>query len=189
MHTNNEAGRGPALGETAPFIETLSLRKSQKQESLRGWWTILISHPGDLLPLFKTRTINYILCKRKTKIVMLRNGFSDANLAEGNFITKYITRHNVAFLDDPDNLVSTGYGLGKDQAEGESKGTFVIDPQGILRMKFYFDLGHPRNFYEILKLLDALQEADSQRKRKPASGAWRRRLSIVNRHGTLPEEG
>lgn len=115
---------------------------------------------------------------------MLRSGKTGEEV-NGNFLTKYITRHNVAFLDDPDKVISAGYGL--DEGPGEVKGAFVIDPGGILRIKLYVDHSAPRNFYEILKLLDALQEADSQRKRKPAL-AWKRRLSIVARPGAVQEE-
>lgn len=186
MHTNDEAGRGPSLGEPAPLIETLFPRKSQKKDSSKGSWIILVSHPHDLLPLFKTRTINYILCKRRTKVLMLRSGGTDDGVEDGNFLMKYITRHNVAFLDDPDKAVAAGYGL--DENTEEVKGAFVIDPAGILRMKLYFDHASPRNFYEILKLLDTLQEADSQRKRKPAPGVWKRRLSIAGRTGPAQEE-
>jgi peroxiredoxin (alkyl hydroperoxide reductase subunit C) len=189
MHACDGNGRGPALGEQAPFIEALSSKKSQKSDGSRGGWIILISHPHDLLPLLRTRTFNYILCKRRTRIVMLGNGSPESGIADGNFLKKYIIRHNAAFLDDPDYTISAGYGLVKDHADEEVKGVFVIDPRGFLRMKLYFDVTHPRNFYEILKLLDALQEADSQRKRRPTSDVWKRRLSIVSRSGTMPEEG
>jgi peroxiredoxin (alkyl hydroperoxide reductase subunit C) len=189
MRADAETGRGPSLGDPAPFIEAISLKKAQKTDSSRGGWIILISHPEDLMPLFRTRTINYVLCKRKIRIAMLGNGVPDGSVSDGNFLTKFITRHNVAFMDDPDNIISPAYGLGERGSHEEVKGVFVIDPRGILRMKFYFDLGHSRNFYEILKLVDALQEADSQRKRKPVAREWRRRLGIVVRPRTLPEKG
>lgn len=189
MRVSDGNGRGPALGEQAPFIEALSSKKSQKTDSSRGSWTILVSHPHDLLPLLRTRTFNYILCKRRTRIVMLGNGGAEGGTTDGNFLKKYIVRHNAAFLDDPDYAISTGYGLVKDHADGEVKGVFVIDPRGFLRMKLYFDIAHTRNFSEILKLLDALQEADSQRKKRPASDVWKRRLSIVSRTDTIPEKG
>lgn len=189
MQVDNEAARGPSLGDPAPFIGDIFLRKGQKPASSKGSWIILISHPEDLLSLFKTRTINYILCKRKTKIVMLGGGGPDDRVVDGNFLTKYITRHNIAFLDDRDCIVSSGYGLGDVGSQEGAKGVFVIDPEGILRMKLYFDLDHPRNFYEILKLVDAIQRADSQRQKRPVSNGWKRRLRIVGRHETVPEKG
>ena len=189
MHASDGNGRGPALGEQAPFIEVLSSKKAEKPDSSRGGWIILVSHPHDLLPLLRTRTFNYILCKRKTRIVMLGNGRPGGGITDGNFLKKYMIRHNAAFLDDPDNTISAGYGLGKSHSYEEVKGVFVIDPRGFLRIKLYFDITQPRNFYEILKLLDALQEADSQRKRRPKSDVWKRRLSIVSKASTLPEEG
>ncbi|MEJ2697759.1 MAG: hypothetical protein P8013_14065 [Candidatus Sulfobium sp.] len=188
MQVDDESIKGPSLGDPAPFIEAIALKKTRKRDSGSGW-TILISHPQDLLPLFKTRTINYVLCKRKIRIVMTGSGSSDNGASDNRFLTKYITRHNMAFLDDPDGRISSSYGLGEYGANGDVKGVFVIDPGGILRMKLYFDPGQPRNFYEILKLVDALQEADRQKRNKPASGAWKRRLSIISRPGTVPEEG
>ncbi len=189
MHADVETGRGPALGGPAPLIEAISPKKAQQRDRFKGGWIILISHPQDLLPLFKTRTINYILCKRKTRIVMLEDSGTAGSISGGNFFTRYITRHNVTFLDDPDNVVSSGYGLTEGGPHEQVKGVFVIDPRGILRMKLYFDTAHPRKFYEILKLVDALQDTDRQRKRKPASsGVWKRRLSIVSRTGSVAEE-
>jgi hypothetical protein len=189
MRADAETARGPSLGDPAPFIEAMSPKKAQKRDSVRDSWIILISHPQDLLPLFRTRTINYILCKRRTRIVMLENGGTAGPISGGNFFTRYIARHNVTFLDDQDNVVSLSYGLGEGGRHDEVKGMFVIDPGGTLRMKLYFDFAQPRNFYEILKLVDALQEADSHRKRKPAAKEWRRRLGIVIRPRTLPEKG
>jgi hypothetical protein len=40
---------------------------------------------------------------------------------------------------------------------------FVVDPKGILRAKLYLPLTAERNFYEVLKLIDVLQTADSQK--------------------------
>lgn len=189
MHADTEAGRGPSLGEPAPFIEFICSRKAKKRGHSGGVWTVLISHPQDLLPLFKTRTINYVLCKRRIRIVMIGNGKPEEGVSDGNFFTKYIARHNVAFMDDGSNIVSTGYGLTEVALHEEVKGVFVIDPKGILRMKLYFDLDHTRNFYEILKLVDTLQEADRQKKIRPATGVWKRRLSIISRPNTVTEKG
>lgn len=189
MHVNDQSGRGPSLGEPAPFVEELYSRRARKNERSLGGWTVLISHPGDLLPLFRTRTINYVLCKRRIRIVMLDGNGPDSVVPGGNFLTKYMARHNVAFLDDRESIISHSYGLNGGGPDGDAKGVFVIDPRGILRIKLYFDPAQPRNFYEILKLVDALQETDSQKKRRPASGVWRRRLNIVSRPRTLPEKG
>lgn len=189
MQTDTQSGKGPSLGEPAPFIESIASRKSQRHGNSKGGWTILISHPQDLLPLFRTRTINYVLCKRRTRVVLLYNGDLAESLSDGNFFTKYITRHSVAFLDDSGNIISPVYGVGKDSDDEEVKGVFVIDPDGVLRMKLYFDPAQARNLYEILKLVDTLQQADRQKKSKPSSGVWKRRLSIINKPGAVPEEG
>jgi hypothetical protein len=189
MHTDAETGRGPLLGGPAPLIEAISPKRTRQKDRFKGGWIILISHSRDLLPLFKTRTINYILCKRRTRIVMLESSSTAGSISGGNFLTRYITRHNVTFLDDQDNVVSSSYGLTEGGPHEEVKGVFVIDPRGILRMKLYFDTAHPRKFYEILKLVDALQDTDRQKKRKPAASVWKRRLSIVGRTESIPEEG
>jgi peroxiredoxin (alkyl hydroperoxide reductase subunit C) len=168
----------PALGEPAPFFEARVGEASINLKDFRGKWVILFSHPGDVLPLFRTRTINYILCKRKTKVVALGKEEADGEGAR-NFLKKYVLKHSLMLLDDPGEKIATSYGLKEDSGGEEKKGVFIVDPAGTLRAKLLSPVHAETNFYEILKLRDALQEADDQKAKNHAPKAWRKKLRIT----------
>jgi peroxiredoxin (alkyl hydroperoxide reductase subunit C) len=174
---NNEAGL--TLGEPAPFFEARVGGALISLKDFRGKWLIIFSHPGDLLPLFRTRTINYILCKRKTKVVAFGDGKMPAAETGGNFLKKYILKHSVMILEDPDKEILPAYGLSQDGGEGATKGVFIVDPSGTLRVKLFSPLQAETNFYEILKLRDALQETDHQKAKNHVPKAWRKKLRIT----------
>jgi peroxiredoxin (alkyl hydroperoxide reductase subunit C) len=174
---NNRAA--PSLGEPAPFFEARVGEALITLKDFRGKWLIVFSHLDDVLPLFSTRTINYILCKRKTKVVAFGNGESPAAKPQGNFLKKYILKHGLMILDDPGKEIMARYGLTGD-ADGEiMKGVFIVDPAGTLRVKLFSPLHGETNFYEILKLRDALQEADDQKAKNHVPKAWRKRLRVT----------
>ncbi|MDA8077649.1 MAG: hypothetical protein M0Z79_01805, partial [Nitrospiraceae bacterium] len=101
MDDTVEHGRGPAIGEPAPFFEAAVGDSSISLRDFRGSWIIIFSHPEDILPLFKTRTVNYILCKRRTKVVALKREQGDEAPAGKNFLKKYILKHRLSVLGDP----------------------------------------------------------------------------------------
>jgi peroxiredoxin (alkyl hydroperoxide reductase subunit C) len=173
----NNAAAAPTLGEPAPFFEARAGEALISLQDFRGKWVIIFSHPGDVLPLFRTRTINYILCKRKTKVVAFGNGESDET--GRSFLKKYVLKHSLMVLDDPGEEIMARYGLTEHASGGKMKGVFIVDPYGILRVKLFSPLRAETNFYEILKLRDALQEADDQKAKNHSAKTWRGRLRIT----------
>ncbi len=182
MGDPTENGNGPALGEPAPPFEANVGETRINLNDFRKSWLILFTHAGDILPLLKTRTVNYILCKRKTKVVAL----GQASAAEmGGFLKKYVLKHNLIVIDDIDGKIAGSYGL-RTQDEG-MKGVFIIDPRGTLRMKLFSPLAADQNFYEILKLRDALQEADTSKTKNRSPKTWKQRFAVTIR--TKPADG
>ncbi len=181
--------RGPLLGETAPFFETGIGDNEIDFTDLKGNWVILFSHPEDLLPVFKTRTINHILCKRKIKVVALGEGVSSGIISGRNFFKKYMIKHSLTTIDDTNRKILRSYGLDNQSNEyaADVKGVFVTDPKGILRIKLFHSLKTERNFYEILKLVDALQDAEKQRSQQPDLDIVRRRFGTLGSPKTVIE--
>jgi len=166
MRNITEGTTGPVLGSTAPFFETANKEEGITIDNFKGSWVILFSHPGDLIPVFKTRTINYVLCKRGIKAVAIGHRESLDTMPSCNFLTKYVANHSLTVIDDRDNRIAMSYGLDCSDKGGSAKGVFVIDPKGYLRIKLFYSLKTERDFTEILKLVDALQIADRQSKHK-----------------------
>ncbi len=168
MHNMLEHITGPMLGAIAPFFETAKKEDEITIDTFKGSWVILFSHPEDLMPVFKTRTINYILCKRGIKAVAIGHKESLDKISPGSFLKKYMVNHSLAVIDDGNNRIALRYGLACSDKSGAVKGVFVIDPKGYLRIKLFFPLKTERDFAEILKLVDALQIADKHSKHKKA---------------------
>lgn len=166
MNNKLDNSTGPVLGAAAPFFETAKKEDGIAMDNFKGCWVILFSHPDDLIPIFKTRTISYILCKRRIKAVAIGHRESLDTMSPGNFLEKYMVNHSLTVIDDGDNQIAMRYGLDCSDKSGSAKGVFVIDPKGYLRIKLFFSLETIRDFTEILKLVDALQIADKQSKHK-----------------------
>lgn len=181
--------RGPSIGEPAPFFETSLDDSTITLNDFRGNWLIVLSHPEDLIPIFKTRTLNYLLCKRRTRVISLGERKNPPGTKGRNFLKKYIRKQRVTAIDDSDGGISRSYGLGgNSDMSGAAKGVFVIDPKGVLRVKLYFSPETERNFYEILKLLDTLQASDKHKSGPARTKGWRRHLGIVVRQKTLAKQ-
>jgi peroxiredoxin (alkyl hydroperoxide reductase subunit C) len=167
MSNNADNEKGPLFGELAPDFETLIAGHTIKLSDFRGKWVIIFSHPRDLLPVFRTRTVQYLLCKRRTKVIGLGNSQTEGIETGRNLLKKYILKHSLTILDDSAGEIAKSYGLLATGNEGlkEAKGVFIVDPKGVLRAKLFLPLSAERNFYEVLKLIDALQTADKQKMR------------------------
>jgi peroxiredoxin (alkyl hydroperoxide reductase subunit C) len=183
--------RGPSFGEPAPDFETMIAGQAIRLRDFRGKWVVIFTHPGDLLSVFRTRTIKYLLCKRRTKVIALGDGQTEGLGTGRNLLKKYILKHNLMIADDSGGQIAKSYGLSREKPgpKEEEKGAFIIDPKGILRVKLYLPLASDRSFYEILKLIDVLQSTDRQKARQSGKGTLRRRLDMVIRQRTVSEEG
>jgi peroxiredoxin (alkyl hydroperoxide reductase subunit C) len=173
MHDMSENGRGPVLGEPAPFFKATKKESSIRLDKLKGSWVILFSHPDDFLPIFETRTIKYVLCKRRINAVALGCKQSPNTPFEDTFFEKYMVKHSLTIIDDADSRVAISYGLDSADKDSSVKGVFVIDPKSNLRVKLFFPMDTERDFMEILKLVDALQVAEKQNKLKKQDAASR----------------
>ena len=100
-------------------------------------------------------------------------------------------RHSLIIVDDESKKIAKAYGVCNHDTDcqDEAKGVFVIDPKGVLRMKLYYASETGRDFHEILKLVDALQDADRQRKSQPRLNRLKQHLNVVVKTKTAIEEG
>jgi peroxiredoxin (alkyl hydroperoxide reductase subunit C) len=104
-----------------------------------------------------------VLCKRKINAVAIGSNLSPDTTSENNFLDKYVVKHSLAIIDDAGSRVANSYGLDSSDETSSVKGVFVIDPQSTLRMKLFFSMDTERDFTEILKLVDALKDAEKQK--------------------------
>lgn len=168
------------LGQTAPDFEQDS---SQGQIRFHEWlgssWGVLFSHPADFTPVCTTELGEVARLrgewdKRNVKTIALS---VDTGKSHHDWI-KDINRTQSTIVDfpilaDPDRKVSGLYGMVHPEADPTVtvRSVFVIDPQKKIRLILVYPPAIGRNFDEILRSIDALQQADAAQVATPVN--WR----------------
>lgn len=166
------------LGDTAPdFKAETSLGDLNFYEYLGDSWGILFSHPADYTPVCTTE-LGYTsrlaaeFNKRDTKVLALsvdgvedhQNWIRDINETQG-------TEVQFPIIADKDRKVSELYDFIHPNASATAtvRSLLIIDPDKKVRLIITYPASTGRNFNEVLRVLDALQLADSYKVATPAN--------------------
>lgn len=140
----------------------------------KGKWLILFSHPGDFTPVCTTEFImfskNYNEFKnRNCELLGLSIDTIPCHLEWINNINKS-TGINVTFpiIADTDKSVSKKYNMFSNNLDTIRK-VFFIDPNQKIRCILDYPKTCGRNIYEILRILDSLQNTDENNTYTPAN--------------------
>jgi peroxiredoxin (alkyl hydroperoxide reductase subunit C) len=133
-------------------------------QQYRGKWVVLVFYPLDFTfvcptelvglndkhPAFESK--NAVVIAASTDSVYSHLGWvkADARLSD----LKY------PILGDITKQTARSYGVLLEEEGVALRGTFVIDPEGVLRFMSVNDLNTGRNIDEILRVLDALQTGE-----------------------------
>lgn len=130
-------------------------------DELRGKWVVLAFYPLDFTFVCPTELVGLndkhgefadreaVVLTASTDSVHSHLGWVKADERLSNL--KY------PMLSDMDRSLSRAYGVLLEEPSIALRGTFIIDPNGVLRWAQYNDLDTGRNIDEILRVLDALQ--------------------------------
>ena len=169
--TTETATPMPRIGDTAP---NFNANTTQGPIELHKWkgdsWAILFSHPADFTPVCTTELSEFArrseeFTQRKTKLIGLSIDSVHAHLAwRENIKEKVGVTINYPMIADSDMRVARLYGM---LHPGESatvtvRAVFIIDPKHTIRALVYYPLNTGRNIDEVIRLLDALQTADTK---------------------------
>ncbi len=167
----------PRLNEPAPAFEAVTTQGTIKLSDYEGSWLILFSHPADFTPVCTTEFAAFAeiapqLRERNVELLGLSIDSVFSHLAWMRSIRASLGV-TVPFpvIADLDRAVATSYGMimpGESTTE-TSRCVFFIDPKSILRAMIYYPLSLGRNMKEILRVVDALQMADSNQVATPAN--------------------
>jgi peroxiredoxin (alkyl hydroperoxide reductase subunit C) len=167
------------LNEPAPAFEAVTTHGPLRLSDYEGSWLILFSHPADFTPVCTTEFMAFAeiypeLQKRGVELLGLSIDSVFSHIAwVRNIEEKTGVKIPFPVIADLDRKVATAYGMvmpGESKTE-TSRCVFVIDPKGVLRAMIYYPLTTGRNMDEILRLVDALQTADTNGVATPAN--WR----------------
>ena len=161
----------PKIGDTAPdFTAVTTQSPAMKFSEWQGdSWCVLFSHPADFTPVCTTELSEFArraddFAALKTKLIGLSVDSIHSHLAWlQNIKEKMRVEIPYPMIADLDTKVAQLYGMIHPGASATAtvRAVFIIDPKRIVRALLYYPLNAGRNIDEILRLVTALQTADS----------------------------
>lgn len=177
-----EVRRLPLIGDKAPAFRALSTTGTINfPEDYEGKWVLLFSHPSDFTPVCTTEFMTVAAMQEEFEALNVSLiGLSVDSLyshiawvraieeLEWNGMKDIKVRFPV--IADLNTKVATLYGMLQPNVSSTQavRAVFVIDPEGIVRSITYYPLNVGRNFDEILRMVKALQKADTDHCSLPA---------------------
>ncbi len=157
------------LGDTAPDFQADT---SEGPISFHTWagdsWIVFFSHPADFTPVCTTELgrvaqLKDEWAKRGVKTIALSVDSVEDHAKWKPEIESYNdTTVDYPIIADPDKAIAELYDM-IHPGEGDTssvRSVFVIDPAKKIRLSMTYPKSTGRNFLEILRVVDALQEGD-----------------------------
>ena len=172
-------GWTPRLGAPAmPFHVRTTLGKRSLAD-YRGRWLLLFSHPADFTPVCTSEFIAFARAHDRFQALGcdLLGLSIDSLFAHLAWVRSIEAGFGVEIpfpiAEDISMGLARAYGMLHlaDTSTATVRGSFLIDPAGIIRMLSYYPMTTGRSVEELLRTLAALQESDASGLSTPAD--WR----------------
>ena len=160
----------PRIGDAAPdFSAQTTHGQLTFSEWQKGSWVILFSHPADFTPVCSTELSEFArrndeFTRRNTKLIGLSIDSIHSHLAWRENL-KQILDVEIPYplIADLDMSVAKKYGMLHEGASSTAtvRAVFLIDPKRNVRALVYYPMSVGRSIDEIMRLLEALQTADT----------------------------
>lgn len=136
--------------------------KKYSLKDYRGKWVVLFFYPLDFtficpteITAFSTRDADF---KKLNAVVF--GASTDSCHSHKAWCEGQLGKLNYPLLSDKTHKVSEKYGVLLEEEGNALRGTFIVDPDGILRYALYHDNGVGRSVDETLRVLEALQTGE-----------------------------
>lgn len=171
MDSQSESNSAPPrIDEPAPDFEGRSTHGIVKLSEYRGKWLVFFAHPADFTPVCASEFVAF--ARRAEEFSSLNCALLGlsvdsvySHLAWRESIKNtFGVRVDFPILDDVSMTISRQYGMVQTKAghTGAVRALFVIDDKGVLRAMLWYPTTTGRSVSEVLRLVQALQMADSQ---------------------------
>ena len=177
---------GLHIGDSAPdFTAETSTGEIRLHDWIDQSWVFFFSHPGDFTPVCTTeigRTAQLAAEFQKRNVKPL--GLSTDGVAEHLQWIKDVneTQHTIVtfpIVADSDSRIAKLYDMIHDHQSSTQavRSVFIIDPDKKIRLTLTYPMNVGRNFDEILRVIDALQLADTKHIATPAD--WQKGGEVI----------
>jgi peroxiredoxin (alkyl hydroperoxide reductase subunit C) len=175
----SEAPEKITLGMLAPDFEATTTQGKVKLSDYKGKWVVLFSHPGDFTPVCTTEFIAFArkydeFRKRGVELLGLSvDGLASHIAWVRDIETKFGVKIPFPIIADLDTHVCHLYGMIHPQISHVMpvRSLFIIDPNRVVKMIFFYPTGVGRNLDEIVRIVDGLQLVAKDKIDTPAD--WR----------------
>lgn len=166
---------GLFIGDKAPDFSANTTFGECKLSDYKGKWLVLFCHPGDHTPVCTTEFISFSkyypeFKKRNCELLGLSIDNITSHLAWVYDIYKS-TGIQIPFpiIDDKKCVIARKYNMIGDNDEATIRSVYIICPEGNIRATLHYPASLGRNIGEILRMVEALQEADISKVATPAN--------------------
>jgi peroxiredoxin (alkyl hydroperoxide reductase subunit C) len=163
------AKRPPVIGSVAPLFEARTTMGERALADYRGRWLVFFSHPADFTPVCTSEFVSFSKAFDRfqaldCELLGLSVDSLFSHLAwKRSIAERFGVEVPFPIAEDPSMAIAAAYGMLQDDAPDSStvRGTFVIDPTGVVRAMSWYPMSTGRSVEEILRLVEALQTADA----------------------------
>jgi peroxiredoxin 2/4 len=176
----------PRIGDKAPdFTATTTHGDLTFSEWQGDSWVVLFSHPADFTPVCTTELTDFARRESEfaafnTKLIGLSIDSIHSHLAWLQNINQRLeTKINYPLIADLNTAVAQKYGMIHPGASATAtvRAVFIIDPARVIRALVYYPLNVGRNISEVLRLVEALQTADTNKVALPVN--WKKGDKVI----------
>jgi len=154
------------LGEKVPDFTADAYQEGQfkkvKLNDYKGKWVVLFFYPLDFTFVCPTE-INGFASKeaefKKLNAVVL-GASTDSNFSHKNWFERDLPNVKFPVIADTTHNLSKLFGVLKEDQGIAYRGTFIIDPEGVLRYQVVSDLSVGRSVDETVRVLHAFQSGE-----------------------------
>lgn len=174
------------IGDTVPNFKVLTQQgEIDFHEYINGSWVLFFSHPADYTPVCttemgKTASLKSEFEKRNVKAIGLStDGVEDHHGWIKDINETQNTDLTFPIIADTDHCVAKLFQMihPGESATAAVRSVFIIDPNKRLRLTMTYPMNVGRNFDEIIRVIDALQTADTHGIATPAN--WKKGDKVI----------
>lgn len=174
------------IGDTAPdFAVETTTGPIQLHDWMGGSWCFFFSHPADFTPVCTTEMGRTAQLSDQFKARGVKPlGLSTDSVAEHQRWIEDVNETQKTTIDfpiiaDPDTKIADLYDMihPHESHTAAVRSVFIIDPAKKIRLMMTYPMSVGRNFTEILRVIDALQDGDKYGIATPAD--WQRGQDVI----------
>jgi peroxiredoxin (alkyl hydroperoxide reductase subunit C) len=157
------------IGDPAPRFTARTTCGERSLDDYRGSWLLLFAHPADFTPVCTSEFVSLAKANAAFEAIgcKLLGVSVDSLYAHLAWLRDIHERFGVKvtfpILEDPSMAIANAYGMLDPHSPDAAtvRATYVIDPQGIVRAMTWYPMNVGRSVGEQLRLVKALQAAES----------------------------